>query len=78
MQAVGEYFRRLVGAVEVRVVPRYCVRRRTAVCVHIHPQNRPGEITAFKQTQKKKEKPFKVNYLIITGLTFSSKVTFQG
>ena len=57
MQAVGKDFRRLVGAVEVRVVPRYGVRGRTAVRVHVHPQNGPGEITAFKQTEEDETRP---------------------
>jgi len=54
MQAVGEYFRRLVGAVKVRVVPWYSVGGRTAVCVHVHPQHRAREVTALRQTEEQK------------------------
>ena len=49
---MSKYFRWLVGAVEVRVVPRYGVRGCAAVCVHIYPQEGPCEITAFKNTKK--------------------------
>ena len=52
MQSVGKYFWWLVGAVEVGVVPGYGVGSRAAVCVHVHPQHRPCEITA-DSTHKK-------------------------
>lgn len=49
---MGEDFRWLVGAVEVRVVLWYGIGGCAAVCVHIYPQDRPCEITAFKHTDK--------------------------
>lgn len=54
VQTVGEDLGRLVGAVEVRVVPRDGVRGRAAVRVHVHPQDGAGEVAAFTQAGKRR------------------------
>jgi hypothetical protein len=45
MEAVGKYFWGLVGAVEVRVTPRYGIRHIAHVGVHVQPQHRACEVT---------------------------------
>lgn len=52
VQTVSKDLGRLVGAVEVRVVPRDGIRGRAAVRVHVHPQDGPGEVAAFIQASK--------------------------
>lgn len=45
MEPVGKHFGGLVGAVEVRVAPRYGIGHTAHVCVHVQPQHRACEIT---------------------------------
>lgn len=45
MEAVGEHFRGLIGAVEVRVAPWYGVRHVAHIRIHVQPEHRTCEIT---------------------------------
>ena len=44
MEAVGKHFWGLVGAVEVRVAPRYGVRRVAHVSIHVQPEHGTCEV----------------------------------
>lgn len=44
MEAMGKHFWGLVGAVEVRVAPRYGVRRVAHVSIHVQPEHGTCEV----------------------------------
>lgn len=54
---MGKDLRRLVGAVEVRVVLRDGIRGRAAVRVHVHPQDGAGEIAANPEDSESPREP---------------------
>lgn len=54
---MGKDLRRLVGAVEVRVVLRDGIRGRAAVRVHVHPQDGAGEIAAIPEDSESPREP---------------------
>lgn len=63
MQAVGEHFWGLVGAVEVRVAPGNGIRRVAHVSIHVQPEHGTCEVAEESEDSIRAFRPYYIFHL---------------